>query len=102
MPANEPIYDNLTESQQRLVLRTNVVALNTDMTRVKGTLYEGNQKDLPLVERVRNVENYIDTLKFWFKTIAVAIVLQTITFGAAALVYFLKLYPLIEKLANNP
>lgn len=94
--------DNLTDSQQRLILRTNVIQLNTDMVRVKQTLFDGTSNELPLVERIRNLESYIANLKFWLRTISVALVLQTITFGTAAVVYFIKLYPLLERLAAKP
>lgn len=102
MTADEIQYDALTDSQQRLVVRTNLIQLNTDARRFKDTLYDGTPKELPLVERVRNIETYVDFQKFWFRTIAVAIVLQTITFGVAAIMYFARLYPLLEKLANQP
>lgn len=100
--SDEIQYDSLTDSQQRLVVRTNLIQLNTDVRRFKETLYDGNSKDLPLVERVRNIETYVEFQKFWFRTIAVAIVLQTLTFAGAAIVYFAKFYPLLEKLSQQP
>lgn len=100
----EPLErESLTDSQQRLILRSNVISLNTDMARVRKTLFDGDgERELPLVERVRNLENYIGTLKFWSRTIAVALVLQTITFGVTAIIYFAKLYPIMLRISQNP
>lgn len=95
-------FDSLTDSQQRLIIRNNVIQLNTDNQRFKTTLYDGANGELPMTERVRNLETFTRTMQFWFRTIAVAIVMQTIAFATAAIVYFARLYPLLEKLANQP
>lgn len=64
-------------------------------------LIEGNG-EIPLVEKVRTAEAFINATKYWLKFVAGALILQTITFGAAAVIYFVKLYPLLEQLSKNP
>lgn len=101
----EILEKDLTDTQK---LAVNLVSLNTavnvlqeDSAKYKHILIEGNG-ELPLMERVRNMEAFITSTKFWLRTIAVAVVLQTITFGTAAIVYFAKLYPLLEKISKLP
>lgn len=96
-------FENLTESQQRIIMRTNVIQLNTDVQKMKKFLFEGEgNDDLPVAERIRNLETFQKNINFWFRTIAVAIVLQTITFGAVAVTAFVRVMPALEKLANSP
>ena len=52
-------------------------------------------------ESIRNLMAYTDTLKFWSRAVALAILGQTITFGATAVIYFLKLYPLLIEITNK-
>lgn len=97
--ASEP----LTEEQRELILRGNIIALNTDVSRMKKSLYEGDDgKILPVMERLRNIETYIEVQKFWVRTIAVALVLQTLGFVFAGIFWFVKLYPVLEQIAREP
>lgn len=87
---------------QRLVIdaeeiKKTLEGVSTKVDKHHKILVEGNG-EIPLVEKVRNIQSFVDSQKFWLKTILVAIVLQTITFSAAALVYFIRLYPLLESL----
>lgn len=94
-------FENLTDSQKIIVIQNSVIEQQNKLDRHHKMLVEGNGEP-PLMYRVKNIETFVDGIKFWQRTIAVAIVLQTITFGAAAIVYFVRLYPLLERLANNP
>ena len=94
-------FENLTDSQKIIVIQNSVIEQQNKLDRHHKILVEGNGEP-PLMYRVKNIETFVDGIKFWQRTIAVAIVLQTITFGAAAIVYFVRLYPLLERLANNP
>lgn len=93
--------DGLTDSQRIVVLQSRMLNNEDKVTKHHKILLEGNG-ELPLVERMRNLEAFVTGLKFWLRTVMVAIVLQTITFGVAALVYFVKLYPVLEKISNQP
>ena len=50
-------------------------------------------------DQLRTLNEYTANLKFWSRAVALAILGQTITFGATAVIYFMKLYPLVEKLS---
>jgi len=92
--------NDMTDSQKIVLLWSQMQELRNGHAKDHKVLIEGNG-ELPVVEKVRNLENFANTIKFWFRTIAIAIVLQTITFGAAAVVYFVKLYPLLNEIANK-
>jgi hypothetical protein len=94
-------FDGLNDSQRIIILQSRMLNNEDKVTKHHKILLEGNG-ELPLVERVRNLEAFTTSLKFWLRTVAVAIVLQTITFGTAAVVYFVKLYPVLEKLVKQP
>lgn len=93
--------DGLSESQKIILLQSRVIEQEDKLSKHHKILIEGNG-ELPLVEKVRNLEVFTGSLKFWLRTVAVAIVIQTITFGAAALVYFIKLFPILQRIANHP
>lgn len=93
--------DSLTDGSRLLILQQALLDAQNKLEKHHKILVEGNG-ELPLVEKVRNLEVFVGTLKFWLRTVAVAIVLQTITFGAAALIYFIKLYPVLERISKNP
>lgn len=97
-----PISDNLTDSQRIIVIQNSVLEQQTKLDRHHKLIVEGENGTLPILERVRNLEAFVGGLKFWLRTLSVALVLQTITFGASALIYFIKLYPLLEKISNQP
>lgn len=92
---------NLTDGQRLLILQQSIIEQGNKLEKHHRVLLEGNG-ELPLVERIRNLEAFVGGLKFWLRTVSVAIVLQTLTFGIAALVYFIKLYPVLEKIVNQP
>lgn len=95
------IGDHLTDSQKLLVISNAVLEQQAKLDRHHKVLIEGNG-ERPLVERVRNIETFIESFRFWQRTIAVAIVVQTLTIGVGAVVYIVRLYPLLERIANQP
>lgn len=99
------LASNMTPEEKMLIVENNmsiiqnrVIEQDSILEKHHKLLVEGNG-DLPVLERLRNLETYVAHQKFWLRTVAVAIVLQTITFGVAALVYFIRLIPLLEKLS---
>lgn len=96
-----PVLDNLTDSQKLVVLGNTALEQSNKLERHHKILIEGNGEK-PLMERMRNVEAFIDGIKFWQRTLAVALVLQTLTFGITAIFYFVRLYPILEKISNQP
>lgn len=100
--APTPSFAELTDSQKLLVIGIAVNTLQTEVHKHEKILIEGNGEP-SLQERVRNLETYINSTKYWIRFLAGAILLQTISFGAAAIIYFIRLYPLLDKLAaSNP
>ena len=99
--ASPPSFAEMTDSQKMLLLSMSMNGLNMDVGRFKKILIEGDGDDLPLPERIRNLEKFTGTMQFWFRTIAMALIVQTVTFGAAAILYFVRLYPLIEGLSRQ-
>jgi len=103
------IAANLTDSQKiniKLIQSLNTVntALNDLQhdVRIHDKLLVTGNGELPIPERIRNIERFVDTFKFWQRTVAVALILQTVTFGTAAIIYFIKLSPLLDALAKRP
>lgn len=92
--------DNLTADARLLILQNAVIENNTKLEKHHKILLEGNG-DLPLVERVRNLESWSMGMKFWIRTIAVALVLQAVTITVGAAMYFIKLYPVLQRLAEK-
>ena len=85
------VRDDLNEQAKKVNLLEEIVLLGTPQS-----------GQISHAERIRNLEAYASATKFWLRTVAIAIVLQTLTFGSAAIVYFVKLYPVLERLANTP
>jgi hypothetical protein len=90
----------LTESPSLVILRNDITEIKGDVAKHHKILIEGNG-EIPLVEKVRNHDVFIGEMKYWMKFIIGALVLQTITFGTAALIWFMKLSPILEKLTNT-
>lgn len=63
-------------------------------------LVEGNG-DVPLVQKVRELQEFVNTFKFWQRTIAVALVLQVIGTFILLLVTFIRVYPALEILITK-
>lgn len=98
----------LSDAEKFQLLDTAIIATQTAVSSLSEKfekdhkiLVEGNGV-LPIVEQVRNINRFIDDMKFWLKTVTVAVVLQTISFSGAALIYFLKLYSVLEKISKQP
>jgi hypothetical protein len=109
MSINLEDSENMTESKRILVWSIGLQNAQNKLVEHEGRLdaYDkllltGDGQTLPAMERIRNIEKYIENLRFWGRFIGTAIVLQTITFGTAAVVYFVKLYPLLDKLSRLP
>lgn len=101
----EILEENLTP-EQRLVwsinsLWTNYGDLKTKVDKDHKILVEGNG-ELPLVEQVRNINTFISGVRYWVKFLIGALLIQTMAFLGTAIVYLVKLAPIIDKITNNP
>jgi hypothetical protein len=103
------VIANLTESQKiNIQFIQSLNSINTALNdvrhdvKVHDVLLVTGNGELPLPERMRNVERFVDTFKFWQRTVAIALVAQTVTFGVAAIIYFIKLSPILDRLTQSP
>lgn len=100
---------NLTDTQKINVrIIQNITSLNTSVNDLRHDVGEHNKilitgNGTPsLQERLRNLEAYMDTLKYWGRFVGGAIIVQTITFSVAIVVALVRFLPLLEKLAKTP
>ncbi len=106
------IAANLTDSQRiNIKIIQSLNAINTALNDLqhKNLIYDrilisgdDGTGEISLQEKVRNLEKFVETFKFWQRTVATALVLQTVTFGAASVIYFIKLTPILDKLSKFP
>jgi hypothetical protein len=106
------IAANLTDSQKiNIKIIQSLNAINTALNDLQhqSTIFnrilisgDDGTGEISLQEKVRNLEKFVETFKFWQRTVATALVLQTVTFGAAAIIYFIKLTPILDKLSKIP
>lgn len=102
-------FSKLTDSQKTNIrIIQNLTALNTalndlrhDVSIHEKVLVTGNG-DLSLQERMRNVEGYIETMKYWGRFIGGAILIQTISVFVAIIIAIVRFLPLLERLAAQP
>lgn len=100
----------LTDSQKvHINLMQNYTSLNTVVNDLQHSvnmhdqiLITGDAKDPSLMERMRNVEKYIDGLRYWGRIVGGALIIQTLAFFAGIVVAVVRFLPLLEKLASNP
>lgn len=119
MPIEIP---NLTDTQKSYdAMRNNLLRVNTDVSILQQSDREQNDrieelekvvvkgsgdKELSHAERIRQLESYIssvkDTIKYWGRFIAGALLLNFLGFMTGIIVALIKFLPLIEKLAKTP
>lgn len=98
---------SLTDTQKvNIRIIQNLTSLNTALNDLRHDvgvhdklLVTGNGTP-SIQERLRNLESYTDTLKYWGKFVGGAIVVQTVAFFVAIIVAIVRFLPLLEKLAS--
>jgi hypothetical protein len=99
----------LTESQKiNFKIIQSLTSINTAINDIRHDvdvhnklLVTGNG-EVALMERVRNLEAFVGGMRYWLRLVAGALMAQTITFGVAAVIYFIKLTPILERIAQQP
>lgn len=99
MTESQKIFSSIIENQ--ITINTAVNDLQKNQAKHHKVLLEGNG-DLPMLERVRNLEKFIDSWKYWGRFIGGAMVIQTIAFAFAVMIAIIRFLPLLESLAKNP
>lgn len=95
-------FDAMSDSQKALIISLALNDLQTKVSRHESLLITGTEHELPIPERIRNLEQYISNTKYWTRFVAGALIVQTMSFGGAVLWAAIRLLPLLERLAQNP
>jgi hypothetical protein len=90
----------MTPDEKILALSLILNRVQDESARHEKLLITGNG-ELPLVERVRNHEDFIKSFRYWAKFIFGAILIQTIAFAFAIVIAIIRFLPVLEKLANQ-
>lgn len=99
MTESQKIFSSIIENQ--ITINTAVNDLQEIQAKHHKVLLEGNG-ELPMLERLRNVEAFIGNWKYWGRFIGGAMIVQTIAFAFAIAIALIRFLPLLEKLANTP
>lgn len=78
----------------------NYTLLREDVDRHEKLLVTGDG-ELPVLERIRNTEKFIDGVRYWVRMIIGLLVAQFIAFASASLIAYLKFLPVLERIANS-
>jgi hypothetical protein len=108
LPDLNDFAGSLTDDQRVLLkMLQNINSINTALNllqsdvRVHDKILVTGNGEPSLQERIRNLEAFVASQKYWLRLVAGALVLQTITFGTAAIVYFIKLTPVLNSLQKS-
>lgn len=63
-------------------------------------LVQGDGDKPSLVDSVRTLNNYMQGAQFWLRSIALIFVTQFIAFTVAGVIFFIRVVPVLQKLAN--
>jgi predicted ATP-dependent Lon-type protease len=91
----------MTDGEKLLSLSLTLNQVQSDTARLEKVVLIGNG-ELPLVEKVRNHETFINNFNYWGKIVAGILIAQFITLIGAGIWSLIKVLPLLEKLANQP
>jgi hypothetical protein len=105
----EEVIAKLTDSQKiNIQILQNLTSLNTrintlseDVAAHQKILITGNGTP-SLQERVRNVEEYTQSVKYWQRFVGGAIILQSMAFMFGIIVAIVRFLPLLETLSKKP
>lgn len=104
MDMPEIIESDMTPEQKILwsitSLWSNFSELKTRADKNYKVLFEGNG-ELPIVEQVRNLNTFVNGVRYWMKFLIGALLLQTMAFLGTAIVYFIKLSPFLDQLSKS-
>ena len=91
----------LTDGEKLLALSLTLNQVQDSTARLTKVVLIGNG-ELPLVEKVRNHEQFINNFNYWGKIVAGILVAQFVTLIGAGIWTFIRVLPVLEKLANQP
>lgn len=111
MPNKPSITDfyNMSETQKLNILWTGITELWNKVTEIEKLtdihetlLVVGDgEKELPVMERLRNIEKFIDGWRYWGKLVGGILIAQTLAFLGGILIAVVRFLPILERIANQ-
>lgn len=112
MPNKPSVTDfyNMTETQKLNILWTGITELWNKSAEIETTVKEhekllitgDGENELPVMERLRNVESYVASWKYWGRFVGGILIAQTLAFIGGVVVAVVRFLPILERLANKP
>lgn len=101
----EDLTPSLSDTQK---IRMNIISLNTrvnehesDIKKLNEVVMLGEGSSLPLREMVRNHDAIINEWRYWIRFFIGLLIAEGVGFVGAVIVFFVKIYPLLNALANS-
>lgn len=108
----EDVSKNLSDSQKiNLKLIQHLASYNTALNNAQNDIRELQNNQLAiqkllitgngvpsLVERIRNLESFVDSQKYWLRFVAGALIVQVIAFIVVAATFIIRFAPLLEQI----
>jgi len=92
-------FNEKPDSEKFLILSMAMNSVQTQLLEHNRILITGKNGELPLQEKVRNLESFVNSIKYWLRLLVGALLLQTISFGTGVIYAVLRLLPILEKLS---
>ena len=92
----------MTDGEKFLALSLTLNQVQADAGRLEKVVLLGNDGEPPLVEQVRNHQKFVNNVNYWGKLVAGIIVAQFLGLLGAGIWAFIRVLPVLEKLANQP
>ena len=103
----DDVIANMTDSQKiNIQILQNLTTLNTRMNRISEDVANHNKilvtgnGEPSLQERMRNLEEFTQSIKYWERFVGGAIIIQTLAFMFGILIAVVKFLPLLESLTK--
>ena len=100
---------NLTETQKTNIrIIQNITSMNTAINDIQHDVSIHNkllitgEGELTILERLRNVESFINGIRHWGQFIGGALIIQTLTFFFGVIIALIRFLPVLEKIAKTP
>ena len=97
MPTPVQDFTDLTDSQKMLIISIGLNNVQNKLSEHEKLLVTGDGQALPVMERLRNMEAYIEGTRYWVRFIAGVIIVQTVAIFSSLVWAAIKLLPLLQK-----
>lgn len=97
----------MTADQKFIVIENQIASIMSQISELAAKynkhhtlLLEGNGR-LPLVEEVRNLQNFMQSLQFWIRAAALALLGNVIAMLVVLFMTLVKVYPILLELSQK-